>query len=402
MTMLIASHVGAENLVDLFAPIFRHNVSSIKLGIVNGQKVKGSYNGMGIIKFQNGDIYFGDMLDGKPDGSGVYICDNNNYLINDKSAKFFIGCFGKGLKIKGKCLDEQSKIIYNGSFVKDKPDLAETDNSDEPSGFIHYFRSEKNEMIYVGELTQGIPHGKGILIFSNGDYILSDFKYGKRNGIGLLMFHTGEWQSEKVSKGKTRVISTSTYYNQLAAERDQQEQHMKAALSEALSEFGNLLSTIGELVPQYKNIGKNQNNTTDTTSGGTSNTGKNNNADKTSYNQTSVYGASSIGSFDMSVDDSSLPTTKRLLYENQYANWERRAESHYKSLTNLGLSWKKKNGEREGSAGGAEHIKGSDYMMMEKALHEAQREMVKIRNKAAKEGITITQSAWETSTVRWY
>jgi hypothetical protein len=42
-----------------------------------------------------------------------------------------------------------------------------------------------------------------------------------------------------------------------------------------------------------------------------------------------------------------------------------------------------------------------NYVMQKKALRDAQREMRNIRQKAARAGVHITQSKWETATVNY-
>lgn len=70
-------------------------------------------------------------------------------------------------------------------------------------------------------------------------------------------------------------------------------------------------------------------------------------------------------------------------YEEMYRHWERRAQAAYNSLA--------------GHSGGS-----STYQNNMRLLREAQREMVKYREKAAKAGITIYRSDWETKSVRTY
>ena len=84
-------------------------------------------------------------------------------------------------------------------------------------------------------------------------------------------------------------------------------------------------------------------------------------------------------------------------YASQYRLWEQRAESNYNSLTNLGSSHTSKSGKTTGSAGGK--LNGPTYIGMKRNLREAQKEMRNIRQKAAKAGVNIPQSRWETATV---
>lgn len=86
-------------------------------------------------------------------------------------------------------------------------------------------------------------------------------------------------------------------------------------------------------------------------------------------------------------------------YLTQYQNWERRAQANYNSLVNLGYSAKDKKGNRTGGTG--QRVSPSNYTQMNKSLREAQKEMRNIRLKAAKAGVTIQESKWETATVNY-
>lgn len=84
-------------------------------------------------------------------------------------------------------------------------------------------------------------------------------------------------------------------------------------------------------------------------------------------------------------------------YLSLYQQWEQRAQANYNSLTNLGYQMRNNNGQQSGGTGRS--MSNSNYTRMKKALREAQREMRNIRMKAAKAGINIAQSRWETATV---
>lgn len=358
--MFSAHLLSAENIVDFFDPIFSHNSYKIKIGQIKGQKLKGRYDGMGVIKLKNGDIYFGDISDGKPNGIGVFICNDNNCLFDNENAKLYIGRFKNGLKTRGKCIDFDSELIYSGEFSDDRP--VSPGNQDENYlGIFDYITAEDNNWVYLGELMQGIPNGKGIIIFFNGDYIISDFINGERTGIGLYMTSDGEWQTEKCRSDNCVVMSSSSYYAQIDAERSRQ---VKAHLSEALSYFGDALTRSGEIVAQVNSI-RNESSTCIISD---------------ISNETNVIGGSNS-------------------YQSMYTMWERRAEKHYDSITNLGYSVSDRKGEKSGSA--RQGMSGGNYVMMKKSFREAQKQMRSIRQKAEKEGTHIPQSKWETATITY-
>ena len=85
-------------------------------------------------------------------------------------------------------------------------------------------------------------------------------------------------------------------------------------------------------------------------------------------------------------------------YESQYRNWERKAESHYNSLTNLGYNTTDKKEEKSGNSGKGK-LSSGNYVQQKRSLREAQNKMRSIRQKAASAGITINKSQWESATV---
>ena len=86
-------------------------------------------------------------------------------------------------------------------------------------------------------------------------------------------------------------------------------------------------------------------------------------------------------------------------YEAQYRNWERRAKANYESLTNLGYRTTKDGKAKSGGAAGK--VSGGNYVAQKRMLCEAQNEMSKIRQKAAKAGVTIRPSEYESVTVNF-
>lgn len=79
--------------------------------------------------------------------------------------------------------------------------------------------------------------------------------------------------------------------------------------------------------------------------------------------------------------------------ESQYKRWEKRAQGHYNSLTNLGSRVKVNDKDDSGTTG--EKMSTSNYVRMKKLLREAQQQMRSIRRKASKKGINIPKSEYE-------
>lgn len=86
-------------------------------------------------------------------------------------------------------------------------------------------------------------------------------------------------------------------------------------------------------------------------------------------------------------------------YQAQYRNWERRAKMNYNSLTNLGLRGTK-NGKDVGGTTG-QGAGSATYAQQKRTLREAQQEMKRIRQKAAKAGVKISKSEYEDVVVKY-
>ena len=109
-------------------------------------------------------------------------------------------------------------------------------------------------------------------------------------------------------------------------------------------------------------------------------------------------GNSSTSETMMSSSSSTNNSSSSTNYEAQYRQWEKRAESHYNSLTNIGLSVESKKAAAGSTMGS---MNSGNYVSMKKSLREAQKQMKSIRTKAAKDGVIIPQSKWETATVSY-
>ncbi len=102
---------------------------------------------------------------------------------------------------------------------------------------------------------------------------------------------------------------------------------------------------------------------------------------------------------DTQNSNSTSSSTSNSFYQQEYTRWQRVAERHYDSLTNLGYSVKESDGKKKG--GTLQSMSSSNYVRMKKAFREAQKEMKKIRTKANKEGIIIQKSPIEDATVKY-
>lgn len=114
---------------------------------------------------------------------------------------------------------------------------------------------------------------------------------------------------------------------------------------------------------------------------------------------TSSSSSSSSSSYTSSSSSSYSGGSNEGNYRSMYAMWERRAESNYNSLTNLGYRATSKTGDHSGST--MQSMSGSNYTEQNRLLREAQNNMARIRREASRAGISIPQSKWETATVSY-
>lgn len=95
---------------------------------------------------------------------------------------------------------------------------------------------------------------------------------------------------------------------------------------------------------------------------------------------------------DLGVNDGGAHAAKSLsYYQSQYDRWADRARADYESITRY--TTKEVNGEKEGHAGRS--TSPSTYVKQKNSYRMAQREMRSIRDKAARDGFTISQSEFE-------
>ncbi len=71
--------------------------------------------------------------------------------------------------------------------------------------------------VYKGEMAAGKPHGKGIVVFDNGNSYEGNFVKGKRHGYGVYTFadgekYEGEWfQNQQHGQGTYYFNNNNKY-----------------------------------------------------------------------------------------------------------------------------------------------------------------------------------------------
>ena len=70
---------------------------------------------------------------------------------------------------------------------------------------------------YVGEVSDGVPHGHGTYIFSNGEKYIGEFKNQLKHGYGTYTFangekYIGEWKDDLFNGQGTHIWTSGEKY----------------------------------------------------------------------------------------------------------------------------------------------------------------------------------------------
>lgn len=130
------------------------------------------------LSYENGDTYFGGVLNNKREGYGVYI--SNGIRLSGEWKDNHLNGLGKM---------ETPVFTYEGDFL---------------NSLRHGFGKEvhKDGKIYEGEYVNGVKHGKMKLTLSNGAVIDCQYSHGVGEGSGTMTMTDGEVVKVKLSGGK--------------------------------------------------------------------------------------------------------------------------------------------------------------------------------------------------------
>ena len=180
----------------------------------NGQSYEGDWrddraDGEGTVTFVNGDRYKGQVKDGTPQGRGrMQYANGNAYeghfddglpdgegTMVEKDGSRYEGQWKAGLKQGRGKLAWASGHVYEGDWVAGRP---------EGNGRMTFANGDR----YEGPVSNGLPHGKGVMVFASQDRYEGEFAQGKAQGEGVMRWkngdvYTGHWESgRKVGAGR--------------------------------------------------------------------------------------------------------------------------------------------------------------------------------------------------------
>ncbi|MBQ6681071.1 MAG: OmpA family protein [Prevotella sp.] len=141
------------------------------------------FSKQGVVKYKNGDIYVG-YGGARPEGSGTwYYASTHNYV--------------KGTWKNGEIVETKESGSFTDEDLKEKNGKIKYDNGD----------------TYDGKMIFGLPNGRGTYMFANGDKLFSKFKYGQPGDFGEFTYANGDKYLGDMKDGKMHGNGIYTWTN---------------------------------------------------------------------------------------------------------------------------------------------------------------------------------------------
>jgi hypothetical protein len=170
-----------------------------------GDKYVGEYkddrrNGQGTYSFSNGDKYVGEWKDNNRTGQGIYtyadgkrqegIWENSNF-IREAKVNLPNPSNNRVTNADRSTMPTCPQLDYSKAY--DLGIGGKTEKWTNCSG-----RFDNKGEVLEGEWLNGLLHGRGTYIFSNGDKYVGEFKEGKKHGRGIFYhLEDDQWKGDK-------------------------------------------------------------------------------------------------------------------------------------------------------------------------------------------------------------
>ena len=151
--------------------------------VYTGEYVNGTRHGKGKFVFASGNYYDGEWADGKYQGHGIYHWNDGDEFDGEwqngqrhgkgkwtyADGRYYTGVWENGESISSSAIVYPSDSKAQGGTVKTKFERFEYDGGD----------------VYEGETVNGLRHGKGKYTWASGTVYEGDWVKGKRCGFGI-------------------------------------------------------------------------------------------------------------------------------------------------------------------------------------------------------------------------
>ena len=118
--------------------------------------------------------YTGDMIDGLPDGYGVFVSRSEGEV-----GWTYSGDWKRGQKEGQGAVEWEDGEVHEGEYIANMPNG-------------RGMRMLPDGQIYEGDWINGLPNGNGMLIWPDGERYIGEFKDGVRHGSGVQISPGGE------------------------------------------------------------------------------------------------------------------------------------------------------------------------------------------------------------------
>ena len=162
--------------------------------VYEGELKDDKRNGQGKMTYANGDAYEGTWVDGQRSGEGTYTWADST----EDVPHFYTGLWMNDKKNGQGIMNFANGGVYKGEFVDDKLN---------GQGILTWADGD----VYKGEFKDGTMNGQGVLTWANGDVYKGEFKDGKRDGQGTITYANGDVYKGEWKEGKKTGYGTMTF-----------------------------------------------------------------------------------------------------------------------------------------------------------------------------------------------
>ncbi|KAK6947489.1 MORN motif, partial [Dillenia turbinata] len=164
--------------------------------------------------FSNGDVYEGELHEGKCSGSGVYYYYMSGRYegdwVDEKYDGYGVEAWARGSRYRGQYRQGLRHGFGVYRFYTGDVYSGEWSNGQSHGCGIHTCADGSR---YVGEFKWGVKHGRGNYHFRNGDRYAGEYFADKMHGFGVYQFGNGHRYEGAWHEGRRQGLGMYTFRN---------------------------------------------------------------------------------------------------------------------------------------------------------------------------------------------